>query len=161
MARDNVKAMEKEAKTAKRAAEKAQKDVAKKKKMLEKKQEHVQQMLLAPNDSKVKKPTARNDLRLVNSDPSPRKVAELDGDDWKPPIYTEQTFADPGNSWKEQSIQKVKLLFALRRHLEEQKLVESFPTFIAMMQCLGIEDSIKFPHRAFIYLVALTLYESL
>ena len=76
-------------------------------------------------------------------------------------VDTEQTFADPGNSWKEQSIRKVKLLFALRRHLEEQKLVESFPTFIAMMQCLGIEDSIKFPHRAFIYLVALTLYASL
>ena len=113
VARKAVKEQEQEAKAAKRTAQKAQQGIEKKRKMLLQKQKDVAKMLSSPTAAKTKKPAARNDLRLVNAAPTPRKIAQLDGNDWLPPTRNEQTFAEPGALWKAKSICKVKLLITL------------------------------------------------
>lgn len=116
-----------------------------------------------------KKKTLRNDLDLVNASVTPRQLVELDGEEFKPPreVVTDgvSSFEKPGAKWVKASLEKEELLLTLHKHLFDAGEVEATPTFNAVMEALGLDDmeevKFEFFDRAFIQLVALTLFEYL
>ncbi len=164
----NVKRDERAIKRTKQEAVRAQKKVERDIKELNKRKTTLDKAMAdaAAPPKKPKRTAARNDLTLVNEVPTPRTIQELDGESWKPPQRVNNTFQEPGGDWKKSNIQKVKLLISLHRHLIEAGCIEKAPSFTVLMDYLGIDcrqdgEEFTFYDRAFIYLVALYLYEQL
>ena len=160
-----VRQQEKEVKSSRKNALKTQRNVEKELKVLAKRKTVVDNAKSSP-DKKQKRVALRNDLSLVNEIPSPRKKAELDGEEWQPPIRGDDgSFQEPGDDWKKASIEKVNLIIALHRHLVDACEIERSPSFRTVMEYLGVgtegQDSYDFSERVFIYVVALHLYQHL
>ena len=91
-----VRRQEKEVKSSRKDVLKAQKCVEREIKQLSKRKSIVDNAKSSP-DKKAKRVALRNDLSLVNEIISPRKKAELDGDEWKPPLQGgDGSFQQPG-----------------------------------------------------------------
>ena len=105
-----------------------------------------------------KKKLKRNDSTLLDYDMSPRKKAEIDGEEWNPPMLQEGKHKAPGERWQMESENKVQLLFVLASHLKSRNDLDPQMTFCTIMEFVGagIEN---FHERVFIYLVALTLHQ--
>ncbi len=154
---------EKQALTARKQAKKADRTVKRQMKNFLKRKATVDKAVAdngPPSKKQARRPAPRNDLALVNEVPTPRKVQELDGDGWKPPkrIDGSDDYEQPGDDWKAASIEKVKLLIALREYLVEESMIDKMPPFVQTMTFIGTtlgEMEFSFFERAFLYLVAL------
>ena len=160
-----VRRQEKEVKSSRKDVLKAQKCVEREIKQLSKRKSIVDNAKSSP-DKKAKRVALRNDLSLVNEIISPRKKAELDGDEWKPPMRGgDGSFQQPGEDWKTDAVEKVHLIIALHKHLMGTGELERSPSFLTVMEYLGVgtagQDSYDFSDRVFIYILALDLYQNL
>ena len=160
-----IRREEKETKNTRKDAIKAQKSVVRELKNAQKQRNVIEKAAAVP-ETKKKKTALRNDLTLVNEITSPRQKVELDGIHWQPPIRgNNNVFEAPGEDWKKASIEKVKLLVSLHRHLMDSEAIERTLTFQTTMEYCGLDNrndyEYAFADRVYIHLVALYLYEHL
>jgi hypothetical protein len=151
-----TEALKKQAEDAARAAKEAKDREAHVKALaLEKKKAEAEQEAAAAKKKKMK----RIDVSQLQLAPSPRKIVELDGNAWKPPMRQENgLYAEPGEQWRDQKRRQLKQLVSVATQLKAAEMVELPMSFVNVLELIGAEsESVWFENKVFLYLIALTL----
>ena len=144
----------------------AYKEKATEKKQLEQQQKRLADSLKeVPLLPKPAKRSKKNDTSRLGDVITPRKKAELDGNQWMPPrkVVSEKktiVYDAPGKEWESHNIRKLALLGVLRDRLKADGVIPPPMKFKVLMEYIGADSAVEdapFNDKVFIYLVALIL----
>ena len=113
------------------------------------------------------KKAARKDFTALDLVDTPRTKAEKLGEEWNPPrrskesVATKVVYDPPGEKWKEEQSNKLRLLIGLRGMLTTEGMIGPPMSFTSVMEYISVDDrcNVGFNGKVFLYLVALMLRE--